>query len=136
MLLLSGWQENRPQIIASLQMQLSSLTVFANAVTKILDSVNKVNCYNATEFMLVSHCARMQSILMIGNDIILDEDKFFGDTANLWHQVTQLKAITFKFMKLTWLFGRKTECLPIVLDMVTKQTRRSNESLTSLVENQ
>lgn len=73
---------------------------------------------------------------MIGNDIILDEDKFYGDMSNFWHSMTQLKAISFKFIKLKWLFSRDTDCLPIVLDMLLKQTRRANDSLISLMDNQ
>lgn len=77
----------------------------------------------------------MTTFLMIGGDIILNEMIFGGDVNSLWIIIHYLKSQSLHFMKLVWQYKTDTSCLPILLNMLILQARKSKERLANILEN-
>ena len=78
---------------------------------KVLNSLNKnVDCIDAVTFMIEKN-QHMLSLLMIGDDVILNEMMFSGDLNNVWVRLHNIKSDCFHFMKLSWQFKKDTSCL-------------------------
>lgn len=69
--------------------------------------MNKAGLNYGVDLLIENFSITMETLLMLGEDMILNEMMFGGDINQVWNQLHSMKAQSLHFMKIVW--GYKTQ---------------------------
>lgn len=108
-----------------------SLKVFAECCLKLAKKFNTNASIQILDLILSQLTVPNQQLTWLGGHIFLEH----MTNTNVINSYLEVKALSVNFMKISWLYNKQTECLPLVQDILLEiaKDKQQIEVVTSNV---